>query len=94
MLIWGLQFRVGEIIWGLKFRGPKCTICDLKSKGGLSLLARTGALSQSKNSVQPKSKSLFSQTQKVNSLNFRTQKVSCCISILFYLSVVRQGPHE
>ena len=24
MLIWGLQFGVGEIIWGLKFRGPKC----------------------------------------------------------------------
>ena len=31
MLIWVLQFRVGEIIWGLKFRGSKCAICGLKS---------------------------------------------------------------
>ena len=23
MLIWGLKFRIGEIIWGLKIRGPK-----------------------------------------------------------------------
>ena len=28
MLIWGLQFVVGEIIWGLK--GPKCAIFGLK----------------------------------------------------------------
>ena len=30
VLIWGLQFVVGQIIWGLKFRGPKCAICGLK----------------------------------------------------------------
>ena len=30
MLIWGLQFGVGEISWGLEFRGPKCAICGLK----------------------------------------------------------------
>ena len=26
MLIWGLQFGVGEIIWSLKFRGSKCCL--------------------------------------------------------------------
>ena len=30
MLIWGLQYGVGEIIWCLKFQGPKCAICGLK----------------------------------------------------------------
>ena len=30
VLIWGLQFGVGEITWGLKFRGPRCAICSLK----------------------------------------------------------------
>ena len=30
MLIWCLQFGVGEIISGLKFRGPKSAICGLK----------------------------------------------------------------
>ena len=34
ILIWGLQFGVGEIIWGLKSRGPKCTICGLKFRVG------------------------------------------------------------
>ena len=30
MLVWCLQFGIGEIIWGLKFRGPKCAIGGLK----------------------------------------------------------------
>ena len=30
MLIWGLQFGVGEIILGLKLQGPKNAICGLK----------------------------------------------------------------
>ena len=30
VLIWGLAFRVGEIIWFLKFRGTKSDICGLK----------------------------------------------------------------
>ena len=43
MLIWCLQFWIGEIIWGLKFQGPKCAICGLKFEvgeiiGGLILL--------------------------------------------------------
>ena len=30
VLIWGLQFGVGEIIWGVKFQVPKCALCCLK----------------------------------------------------------------
>ena len=30
MLIWGLQFSVGEIVWGLKLFRPKCAIYGLK----------------------------------------------------------------
>ena len=29
VLIWGLQFGVGEIVWGMKFRGPKGAVCGL-----------------------------------------------------------------
>ena len=30
VLIWDLQFGIGEIILGLKFRGSRCAICGLK----------------------------------------------------------------
>ena len=33
VLIWDMQFGLGEIIWGLKFRDPKCAICGLKIWG-------------------------------------------------------------
>ena len=38
MLIWGLQFGLGEIICGLKFRGPSCAICGLKFAVGEIIL--------------------------------------------------------
>ena len=37
VLIWGLQFEVGEIIWGLKFRGLRFAIFGLKFGVGKSI---------------------------------------------------------
>ena len=34
MLIWGLQFREGEIMQSPKFSGSRCAVCGLKVEEG------------------------------------------------------------
>ena len=34
MLVWGMKFRLGEIIWGLIFQCPQKLITSLKISGG------------------------------------------------------------